>query len=46
LEKYPHIQKWFKRCQNEVAHYEELNGSGAKLFGQFVQNALKKIENA
>ncbi|XP_057379001.1 glutathione S-transferase 1-1-like [Daphnia carinata] len=46
LDKYSHIQTWLKRCQKEIAHYEELNGNGAKLYGQFVKNALEKIDVA
>ena len=44
MDKYPNIKSWFKRCCSEIEKYEELNGSGAKVIGMWVTNALNKLK--
>lgn len=41
LNEYPHVKSWFERCRKQIDHYDELNGSGAQLFGQMIKSALK-----
>ena len=42
LENYPKLQAWFERCKTTFPDYEELNGKGAKMFGQFFLSRVTK----
>lgn len=42
LDKYPRLQAWFDRCKKTFPDYEEANGNGAEMLGQFFKSKLTK----
>lgn len=42
LEKYPRVQAWFDRCKATFPEYDELNGKGAQMLGQFAKSKVTK----
>ncbi|CRK97501.1 CLUMA_CG010890, isoform A [Clunio marinus] len=42
LDKYPRIKAWVERCKKTLPDYEEANGKGARMLGQYVLSKITK----
>lgn len=42
LANYPRIQAWLNRCKKTFTNYDEANGKGARMFGEWVLSHATK----
>ncbi|XP_045580992.1 glutathione S-transferase 1-1 [Procambarus clarkii] len=41
FDSYTRIQRWLKKCKTQLPGYDEANGEGAKIIGDFLKSKLK-----